>query len=369
MYQPGRKYDAGSVYRYGFNGQEKSNELGEGFTTAEFWEYDSRIGRRWNLDPIFKESESPYSCFSDNPIFFSDPKGDSIPVCNRIISKEGTLINVPTVIDLDIPSIDNNPGAYPGFRRVGPHSFEITPGNFQASFSNYFNSAAIVVKQNSNGLFTIDPGGTCVSGDKPVVIPEPIIPITKVKQNEPPVTGTREDISWRFGTYVDAKEQYRYEYFRQNLNLTFAENTSTNSGTDFENKPFAITEIVKYASILKLNGVKNITVQVNTTWESPDKKAHGFDRAADLIEARQGRIAGYCKIGGISVSFKEGTYGIDRKIYAWATKPIKIVTGYNVSTTPVKQKLINGIPSGKAISTGATTNSNSVSKPKTGLAF
>jgi hypothetical protein len=40
-------------YRFGFNGQEKVNEIaGVGnHNTAEFWEYDTRLGRRWNLDP------------------------------------------------------------------------------------------------------------------------------------------------------------------------------------------------------------------------------------------------------------------------------------------------------------------------------
>ena len=67
-------------YRFGFNGQEMDNEitgLTGTHTTAEFWEYDSRLGRRWNLDPIVKENESPYLCFSGNPIWFSDPAGDN----------------------------------------------------------------------------------------------------------------------------------------------------------------------------------------------------------------------------------------------------------------------------------------------------
>ena len=40
-------------YRFGFNGQEKVDEIaGAGnHTTAEFWEYDTRLGRRWNRDP------------------------------------------------------------------------------------------------------------------------------------------------------------------------------------------------------------------------------------------------------------------------------------------------------------------------------
>jgi hypothetical protein len=41
---------AGAAYRYGFNGQEKDDEVcGSGnLNTAEFWEYDTRLGRRWN---------------------------------------------------------------------------------------------------------------------------------------------------------------------------------------------------------------------------------------------------------------------------------------------------------------------------------
>lgn len=72
---PGRKYTNGSAYRYGFNGQEKSLEIAEGVTTAEFWEYDSRIGRRWNIDPVTKQHESPYSAFANNPLWFRDTKG------------------------------------------------------------------------------------------------------------------------------------------------------------------------------------------------------------------------------------------------------------------------------------------------------
>ena len=75
----GRKFSAvNSSYRYGFNGQEKDNEVyGTGnLNTAEYWEYDSRIGRRWNTDPKQRVEESPYLCFRGNPIFLSDPLGD-----------------------------------------------------------------------------------------------------------------------------------------------------------------------------------------------------------------------------------------------------------------------------------------------------
>jgi hypothetical protein len=80
MPMPNRTYSlSSSKYRFGFNGQEKDNEVyGEGnLNTAEFWQYDTRIGRRWNVDPKLKIWESPYATFSNNPILFVDINGDS----------------------------------------------------------------------------------------------------------------------------------------------------------------------------------------------------------------------------------------------------------------------------------------------------
>jgi hypothetical protein len=78
MLMPGRTYSNGSHYRYGFNGQEKSTEidLSGNINTAEFWEYDSRIMRRWNLDPKPTEGISEYSAFNGNPILNRDVLGD-----------------------------------------------------------------------------------------------------------------------------------------------------------------------------------------------------------------------------------------------------------------------------------------------------
>lgn len=64
-------------YRYGFNGQEKDNQVsGTGNTmTAEFWQYDARLGRRWNIDPIIKYWQSSYSVFDNSPVNTNDPYG------------------------------------------------------------------------------------------------------------------------------------------------------------------------------------------------------------------------------------------------------------------------------------------------------
>ena len=66
------------LYRYGFGGQEMDNEI-NGVTgssyTAEFWQYDSRLGRRWNRDPITYPWQSTYAVFNNNPIVYTDPLG------------------------------------------------------------------------------------------------------------------------------------------------------------------------------------------------------------------------------------------------------------------------------------------------------
>jgi LysM repeat protein len=91
----GRKYQAttASTYRYGFQNQEKTDEIsGAGnHTTAMFWEYDTRLGRRWNLDPKPNPSISSYACFANNPIWISDPLGDTT---SYSVQKGDNLTNI-----------------------------------------------------------------------------------------------------------------------------------------------------------------------------------------------------------------------------------------------------------------------------------
>ena len=70
-----------SKYRFGFGGHEKDNEVsGEG-NHLSFNDYglDTRLGRRWNIDPKASKypSQSPYSVFNGNPIYYEDPTGES----------------------------------------------------------------------------------------------------------------------------------------------------------------------------------------------------------------------------------------------------------------------------------------------------
>jgi hypothetical protein len=88
---PGRSFSNGTGYRFGFNGQEQDNDInGKGnLNTATFWEYDTRLGRRWNVDPVVKLFESSYLTFANNPILFKDSNGDD-PSTEVEKQKDGT---------------------------------------------------------------------------------------------------------------------------------------------------------------------------------------------------------------------------------------------------------------------------------------
>jgi hypothetical protein len=92
MIMPGRSLNSSS-YRYGAaNGQEKSTEINENSYTAEFWQYDARLVRRWNPDPVVKNYESPYAAFGNNPIWLSDVNGAD----TTLPAADGRNITLPT---------------------------------------------------------------------------------------------------------------------------------------------------------------------------------------------------------------------------------------------------------------------------------
>jgi hypothetical protein len=78
-------YQTSTGYAFGFNGQIKTDNIsGEGnHNTALFWEYDTRLGRRWNVDPVDQISLSNYACFGNNPISRIDPMGNTTVACSR----------------------------------------------------------------------------------------------------------------------------------------------------------------------------------------------------------------------------------------------------------------------------------------------
>lgn len=91
MLQPGRSFSS-EGYRYRFNTLERVDEIyciGNSYT-AEYWLYDARIVRRWNLDPIPQIRISDYATFTNNPIYYIDPEGD---IFRSVQRKQAELFN------------------------------------------------------------------------------------------------------------------------------------------------------------------------------------------------------------------------------------------------------------------------------------
>ena len=67
---PGRKYNAGSGYRYGFNGKENDKDISEGGQDYGMRIYDGRLGRFLSVDPLTDDYPelTPYQFASDRPI-------------------------------------------------------------------------------------------------------------------------------------------------------------------------------------------------------------------------------------------------------------------------------------------------------------
>jgi hypothetical protein len=86
-------------YAYGFGGQMMDNEIsGDGNAyTAEYWEYDSRLGRRWNVDPVTYAWQSSYAVFNNCPIVFIDPTGLEAEGNGEPKKKDSDVITAPTL--------------------------------------------------------------------------------------------------------------------------------------------------------------------------------------------------------------------------------------------------------------------------------
>jgi hypothetical protein len=161
MEMPGRNTNAGN-YRYGFNGQEKSTEInGAGnLYTAEFWEYDGRIGRRWNLDPKPVIGVSEYSAIANNPIWLSDPLGDTIRPYDvakhlgRDLQGTNSSLDERKIGDYIVKGVyktdkGNTVGSAIGYQayKDGRLDYEMAPGDIEAFKNNvklYSNAADLI---------------------------------------------------------------------------------------------------------------------------------------------------------------------------------------------------------------------------------
>lgn len=99
-------------YLYGFNGQEKDDEVyGEG-NAYDFGAriYDPRIGRWLARDPQYSKYPylGPYVAFGNNPMYFIDPGGETLHVAGNVAQAEVDMKDmVPTEYQSMVSIVDN----------------------------------------------------------------------------------------------------------------------------------------------------------------------------------------------------------------------------------------------------------------------
>ncbi|MFZ1636036.1 MAG: RHS repeat-associated core domain-containing protein [Chitinophagales bacterium] len=99
MITVGRSWEAGSEYRYGFNGMERDDEIAGNGNEYDFGNriYNPRIGRWFKVDILSYNYPfaSPYIFCLNSPITFIDPDG------NEVIGTDGKPVNYEVVMGED----------------------------------------------------------------------------------------------------------------------------------------------------------------------------------------------------------------------------------------------------------------------------
>jgi hypothetical protein len=321
MTMPGRKYQASptSTYRYSINGQEKESELNENITSAEYWEYDSRIVRRWNIDPVMKEWESPYSCFSNNPILMVDPDGDSDSTTHRITDNKGNAITKPTVIDMAASQAKG----IPGMKVVGDNRVEVTPGTYavdylpnNASKINDFNQIPGDVAGGNK--YTWSPG----SKSSPVAA-RPTIEFNTQIIGVTPVNGIVGVLNANLG------------------NLPWV---TTGAGNTFINNRTATAAIGAYARQLRGAGITMTNITVSTILASASTFDPVWGNGAGVVRARATTVRGILGGFGIRVGTVNPLYGRNPPVLTAQTNANQVgITGWNVTTQAMQRQTINGV--------------------------
>lgn len=96
-------------YRYGFGGHEGEGELNEELYSFGDYGYDSRIGRRWNPDPEYRDlpGQTPYAFSLNSPLQFNDPTGEKAKVTIQRNETGGGTITISTVVYVSGLTKDN----------------------------------------------------------------------------------------------------------------------------------------------------------------------------------------------------------------------------------------------------------------------
>ena len=133
MLLPGRKYSAGSEYKYGFNGKENDNEIkGEGNQLDYGMRiYDPRLGRFLSVDPLQEKYpwNSPYAYAENDVISCVDLDGlEKVKhyelLSNGTLSYLGETSMAVNIFGVDIP-LSGSSLTVQGYTMIGAGDFDM----------------------------------------------------------------------------------------------------------------------------------------------------------------------------------------------------------------------------------------------------
>jgi len=294
MVMDGRNYTVGSGYRYGFNGQEKENDISGvegGHLVFEYRIHDARLGRFLSVDPIASEYpwNSSYAFAENKCIVGRDLEGAELMDVKYEVFKQGGSTFFKVTVNYDIykklefkanyigpdgkvfAPVDINKqdvvGQISGKDSKGPHNHDLEwrpignglildQGMPVAGFSYLMAFKPITVQQKATGTDVQETWETKMVGKTPVVSnPGPssplIIPVAGMKPGSEPAY---------------AKQIINLNPGATSINIVYnltGDGITTPSGTTEFTKVEATNYLNKVAASLSVSGV-NLTFSINT---------------------------------------------------------------------------------------------------------
>ena len=178
MFLPGRKYSAGSGYRYGFNGKENDNEV-KGDGNQQYYEardYDTRLGRLFAIDPLTSSYPelTPYQFAENTPIQAVDFLGlQGAPVRN-MPTRPTPAIKPTNNVRIDEELLNGTSGG--SMPKPNTPISQTSPPDFAANQGGYW--------VESEGAWYIEtPNGGYYERPKKSQLKEPLTPLRLSQRN------------------------------------------------------------------------------------------------------------------------------------------------------------------------------------------
>jgi hypothetical protein len=268
-------------------------------------------------------------CFSGNPVWLSDPNGDSTPVKMNIIDKDGQPVNKPTVMSISCDVAKN----VQGMRCVGYNRVEVTPGTYTYPDGFVPNNVSPVntfmqEPGDANGgiLYTWNPGSPPSSPTQPP--PPPIVAAAPTLQFNNQITGV-QNVMGPVGN------------FNRILTIGFNPASGTADAARFGNPSAGIAQMNGLVNQLRRRGITNgVNITVGTDFVSTTSPSNQYGTSGGLLAARGRYIQSFFR--GIRTNLTPPATGTTAQITVTVNANAIGLIGWNVTTQAMQRQTING---------------------------